>query len=58
MTDILLITLLIAGPGALILSWLAFLNAATGTNASDLDERALVSPRQGQHRPLVGPFPA
>jgi hypothetical protein len=58
MTDILLIALLVAGPGALILSWLAFLNASVGTKASDLDERDLLSPRRGQHRPRVAPFPA
>jgi hypothetical protein len=57
MTDILLIALLVAGPGALILGWLAFLNAAIGTDASDLDERALLSPRLGQPRPPVGLFP-
>ena len=57
MTDILLIALLIAGPGALILSWLAFLNSSIGMNASELDERDLLNPRRGQPRPRVAPFP-
>jgi hypothetical protein len=57
MTDILLIALLIAGPGVLIASWLAFLNAANRTDASDLDERALVSPRRGLRGSPGGAFP-
>ena len=57
MTDILLIALLITGPAALIVSWLAFLNSAIGMDASELDERELLSPRRGQPRPRVAPFP-
>jgi len=58
MTDILLITLVISAPGALILGWLAFLNAVVGTNPSDLDELRHLNPRQDRYRPRVGPFPA
>jgi hypothetical protein len=56
MSDILLIALLITGPAALIVSWLAFLNSSIGMNASELDERALLSPRRGRQSP-AGAFP-
>jgi hypothetical protein len=57
MTDILLITLLIAGPGVLVAGWLAFLNVAIGADASDLDERALLSPRRGRPGSPADAFP-
>jgi|SoiMetStandDraft_2_1073263.scaffolds.fasta_scaffold992137_1 hypothetical protein len=57
MSDILLIALLITGPAALIVSWLAFLNSSIGMNASDLDERELLSPRPDLTRSLAGAFP-
>jgi len=58
MSDIVLIALLITGPAALILSWLAFLNSTIGMNASDRHERDLLNPRRDQIRPRVAPFPA
>ena len=61
MTDILLLVLVIAAPGALFVGWLAFLAAAVenidASRASDLDERTLLSPRPDLTRSLAGAFP-
>jgi hypothetical protein len=57
MTDILLITLLVAGPGALVAGLLAFLNAGIGADASKLDGRARLNPRRGLSGSPAGAFP-
>ena len=61
MTDILLLTLIIAAPGALIAGWLALLGATIdrieAPDAPELDELALLNPRRGRSASPAGAFP-
>jgi hypothetical protein len=59
MTDILLLALIIAAPGALIVGWLALLGVTIGaSDAPELDELALLNPRRGRSGSPTGAFPA
>jgi hypothetical protein len=61
MTDILLLALIIAAPGALIAGWLALLGATIdpvkAPDAPELDERTLLSPRRDRFGSPAGAFP-
>ena len=61
MTDILLLALIIAAPGALIVGWLAMLGASIdrieSPDAPEIDELALLNPRRGRSARPAAAFP-